>query len=253
VGDLMAAPLYDKRRAVYRSLWNAMRVTRQPEAVTAARKLIAGKARYQVIEKSIGVPWYLVAILHMRESGAHFEGVLHNGEKIIGTGRKTKLVPAGRGPFNTWEDAAIDALKLKGYQKITDWCIERIAYCAESFNGWGYFWKGVPSAYLWSGSSVYKGGKYVADGVWDASAQDKQLGAMVVLRAMMDLDNTIRPGFAGSVPPAVKKAVGTIAAGGALATAAKGKGMSHSDALMSGAALIIAIAVVFLLARWITK
>jgi hypothetical protein len=55
------------------------------------------------------------------------------------------------------------------------------------------------------------------------------------------------------IPAAVKKTVGTIAAGGALATAAKGKGMSHSDALMSGAALIIAIAVVFLLARWITK
>jgi hypothetical protein len=55
------------------------------------------------------------------------------------------------------------------------------------------------------------------------------------------------------VPAAVKKTIGTIAAGGALATAAKGNGMSHSDALMAGAALIIAIVVVFLLARWITK
>jgi hypothetical protein len=55
------------------------------------------------------------------------------------------------------------------------------------------------------------------------------------------------------VPAAVTKTVGTVAAGGALATAAKGKGASSTEALMAGAALIIAIVVVFLIARQITK
>jgi hypothetical protein len=55
------------------------------------------------------------------------------------------------------------------------------------------------------------------------------------------------------VPAAVKKTVGTIAAGGALATAAKGKGASHTEAMLCGVALIVAIVAVFLIVRKFKK
>lgn len=87
----------------------------------AANKAMDYKDRYVRVAKKIGCPWEFIAAIHMRESNAHFGGVLHNGEKIIGTGRKTKLVPRGKGPFDSWEEAAIHALKMKNLHKIKDW------------------------------------------------------------------------------------------------------------------------------------
>jgi lysozyme family protein len=177
----------------YAEQWAQMQIEpgKLPVLDAVARKLIRKKPVYQKVEARLGVPWFFIAVLHNRESGANFAGVLHNGEHIIGTGRKTRLVPAGRGPFESWEEAAIDALTLKGLQRITDWSIERICYEGERFNGWGYRSKGVPSAYLWSFSNIYKGGKYVADHVWSSSARDQQAGIMPLLKRMMVLDPSI--------------------------------------------------------------
>ena len=177
----------------YAEQWELMEI--EPGKIqvldTIARRLIAKKPTYQKVENQLGVPWFFIAVLHNRESSANFAGVLHNGEHIIGTGRKTRLVPAGRGPFDTWEAAAIDALTLKGLHRITDWSIERVCYEGERFNGWGYRNKGVPSAYLWSFSNIYKGGKYVADHVWSSTAKDQQAGIMPLLKRMMVLDPSI--------------------------------------------------------------
>ena len=161
------------------------------DTVEIAKKAIASKARYQAVEKISGVPWYLIAILHMRESDADFDTYLGNGQSIH---RKTTIVPAGRGPFSTWEAGAIDALAYDGLDKIKIWPIDRIAYECERFNGMGYRSHGVPSAYLWSWSNIYKGGKYVSDGVWSSSAIDRQCGTMPMLKAMASLDSTIQIG-----------------------------------------------------------
>ncbi len=188
----------------YAEQWADMEIEpgKVPVLDAIARKLIGKKAAYQKVENALGVPWFFIAVLHNRESGGNFAGVLHNGEHIIGTGRKTRLVPAGRGPFESWEEAAIDALTLKGLQRITDWSIERVCYEGERFNGWGYRNKGVPSAYLWSFSNIYKGGKYVADHVWSATARDQQAGIMPLLKRMMVLDPSI--GFAKTSAPKPK-------------------------------------------------
>lgn len=173
---------FEGLKAEYSSLLKRMKVTRQMEASTAAARLYEKRARYINVEKKTGVPWRLIAVLHNRESGANFDGVLHNGEHIIGKGKKTKLVPAGRGPFETWEEAAVDALKLKGFDKITDWSRERMCFCAESFNGFGYRqYRGIPSPYLWAGSNIYVKGKYVKDHKYDPNEVDRQLGCIVVL------------------------------------------------------------------------
>lgn len=199
---MATAPKFADRRTVYARQWADMEIDpgRTAQIDKAARQLIASKARYQIVASRVNVPWFFIACTHWREASGSFAGVLHNGERIIGKGVKTKLVPAGRGPFATWEAAAIDALTIPPHdmRKVNIDGIERFAYECEKYNGFGYYFKGVPSAYLWSFSSIYKGGKYVADGKWSSSAMDIQIGVMPLLRRMMVLDATI--GFGAPLP-----------------------------------------------------
>ena len=202
-----------KLKAEYESLWASCEIDYEPRiADSAAARLLKSKGRYQKVEALTGVPWYWIAIVHEREAGGSFSGVLHNGEKIIGTGRVTKLVPANRGPFSTWEEAAVDALTIKGLNKGVEWNVGRFWYECERFNGFGYRYKGVPSPYLWSHTNHYKdfsgdagdpgGGKYTADHVYSPNVHDKQLGAAAVLIALMKLDSSIAFGRPSPQPPA---------------------------------------------------
>jgi lysozyme family protein len=251
----MAAPTFAQLKARYTQFWRDMSVhsNRVPTLDAIARKLLANKARYQKVEAKIRVPWWFIAILHNRESSGNFAGVLHNGEHIIGTGKKTRLVPAGRGPFSTWEEAAEDALKMKGLHKITDWSVERVCYEGERFNGFGYYFRGVPSAYLWSFSNIYQGGKYIADGVWSAAARDAQAGIMPLLARMMKLDSSIRfsqpltaPAPTSSKAPEVATIGGGIAGGAGAVTVAVDQGASGSTI-----ALIVVLAIVVTIAAFV--
>lgn len=183
----MAEPSFAKLKPVYRQRWDGARLNRASSSDELARRILKLKPRYTPVEKQTGVPWWWIAVTHMRESSCNFAGVLHNGEHIIGTGRKTRLVPAGRGPFSSWEQAAIDAIRLKGLHRITDWCIERALYECERFNGWGYYWKKQPSPYVWAGTTFYRSGKYVRDGVYDPSHVDTQLGCAAVLKSLQKM------------------------------------------------------------------
>lgn len=180
-------PTFANMEKGYHNLWVQMKITRTAQVEKAARKIISLKDRYLAVEQMVGTPWYMIGALHMREDSNNFAGVLHNGEHIIGTSRKTRLVPAGRGPFSTWEEAAVDALKLKGHDKINDWSIERVLFESEKFNGWGYLGKGN-SPYLWAGSNLYTGGKYVRDHVYSRSAVDPQLGVAPVIKRILELE-----------------------------------------------------------------
>lgn len=166
----------------------------------AARLVLKGRERYLAVQRATGVPWDFIGVLHYREKSCNFAGVLHNGEKIIGTGRKTTLVPAGRGPFATWEEAAIDALRIKGLPALKDWSLPRIAFEAERFNGFGYRNKGKPTPYVWSGTNKYLSGKYIADHVYSAAEVDKQLGIMPILLKVRELSRELP-----DVIPAVKR------------------------------------------------
>ncbi|MFG1205552.1 peptidoglycan-binding protein [Xanthobacter flavus] len=177
------APEYARR-------WAAMQIkpakVRSLDAV--ARKIIAGKAEYQRVEVDTGVPWAVVGVLHNREASCDFNGILHNGEKILGTGRKTRLVPKGRGPFKTWHEAALDAIAIKGWDKNTVWSIEFFLFASEVFNGMGYRAHGVPSAYLWSFSDQYLKGKYVADHDFNPDVVDQQMGVAPLMKRLFILD-----------------------------------------------------------------
>src|SRR4051812_28350724 len=96
----------------------AIKPARQAEFAHLAAQLVANKTRYQEVEKWTGVPWYMVAVLHMRESDADFNTYLGNGDPLH---HVTTHVPRGRGPFKTFVAGAIDALKFDGLTTVHDW------------------------------------------------------------------------------------------------------------------------------------
>jgi lysozyme family protein/peptidoglycan hydrolase-like protein with peptidoglycan-binding domain len=170
-----------------------IRPSRLDEANAAARRAISGKTTYQQIEQRTGVPWTFVALCHYRESDFDFDTYLGNGQSLH---RVTTLVPKGRGPFPTFADGAVDALRIQDFVGASDWGIARMLFRLEAFNGFGYHAKGVNSPYLYGGSTLYgppdaRAGKYIRDHVFDPSVVDPQLGTAVVLRAMMTLDPSI--------------------------------------------------------------
>lgn len=166
--------------------WGRAKFTRSTQIEKQAAKIRAVKNRYETVAAKTGVPWDVIAVIHYRESSGNFAGVLHNGQKIIGKGTKTTIVPKGRGPFATWEEAAVDALmKCHPYLgKNDDWSLGTTLDKLEAYNGLGYRKKGLPSPYLWAGTDQYTSGKYVADGKFSASTVDSQLGVAALLIAL---------------------------------------------------------------------
>ena len=59
------------------------------------------RSTYEDVGKAVGAAWWMIAVLHLREAGERDVGrwlcVLHNGEKIIGAGRKTSSCPKAAG------------------------------------------------------------------------------------------------------------------------------------------------------------
>ena len=149
-------------------------------------KFEASKKRYQVVSENCQFPIDLLFALHYREASCSFAGVLHNGEKIIGTGKKTKLVPAGRGPFESWEEAAIDAIMMKKSLFPSEWTLANKLAFAERFNGLGYRKTGELSPYVFAGTNFHdETGKYVADGKYSSTAPEKQLGVAAILLGLV--------------------------------------------------------------------
>jgi len=185
-------PSYNDMKLGYRNLWEAATLKRVETVNKAAGAIIRDRARYEVIEARTGVPWFWIACAHHRESNRDFRGILHNGERIIGTGRKTKLVPKGRGPFSSWEEAAVDALTAKPHalHTINQWSIERCLYEFERYNGWGYNGK-INSPYVWAATSQQQRGKYVRDGKFDSNHWDAQLGCAALLKSLVQKDQSV--------------------------------------------------------------
>lgn len=167
--------------------WNNCHVPadKGPTFASVANRLTApaAKARYQAVEKLTGVPWWFIAVVHEREASQNWNTQLGQGDPL---NRKSTHVPKGRGPFNTWEDGAVDALVncAPFASKNTDWTPGGALAMLEKYNGLGYFNKGVPSPYIWAGTDQYTKGKYVADGVYDPNAVDTQLGCAGLLKFM---------------------------------------------------------------------
>ncbi len=191
--DLVALQAANARR------WASAKLTRDFAAV--ARHLVApgAKAKYQKVSAKTGVPWPIIAVIHERECSQNWMGSLAQGDPW---NRVSIHVPAGRGPFVSWEEAAVDALVncAPHAARNRDWSIGAALTKLEEYNGLGYAARGRPSPYIWSGTDQYRCGKYLRDGIYDPDVVDSQLGCAGLLMAMMALDSSIS--FSHAAPPA---------------------------------------------------
>lgn len=146
--------------------------------------------RYLAIQhqRENGMPAPIIAAIHGRESSWDFTRHLHEGSPLT---HRTRDVPKGRpltpDPPYTFEQSAEDALYLLKREHLVHWSSSTAALDAiESYNGLGYrkYHPDVPSPYLWSGTSHYSRGKYVADGRYSATAPDAQPGVAAILLRM---------------------------------------------------------------------
>lgn len=183
--------------------WVNARATRNFSAI--AKRLTAPEVRirYQAVTGKTGVPWPVIAVIHERECSQDWTRSLAQGDPWD---RVSVHVPAGRGPFKSWEDAAIDALNdcspYAGRNK--DWSIGALLTKLEEYNGLGYAARGAPSPYVWAGTDQYRSGKYVRDGIYDPNVIDSQAGCAGLLMAMKALDPTITLATAAQAPVASK-------------------------------------------------
>jgi lysozyme family protein len=173
--------------------WNAAQIrpawkSRIDDAVS---RYLRTRPHYQRIENmrpAPSVPARVIFVLHGRESTWNFGKHLHEGSPLSG---RTRWIPKGRPkrgtpPF-TFEQSAEDALYLLKDMENWNWSnMESLLQNIETYNGLGYqkYRKGTPSPYLWSGTTVYERGKYVADGRFSAIAVDKQIGCAAILKAL---------------------------------------------------------------------
>lgn len=158
----------------------------QPDTVhRLARHLASLTSRYEAVSRAtaVPVPWLLAIDYH--ESSNDPKTYLGNGDPIIGTGRRTVNVPAGRGPFSTWDDGALDALvSLHG---AGPWSLVYGIWQAERWNGFGYRRHNTPSAYLWGSTDIYIGGGFPADGKWDPNYHTRQIGVVPLFAVLGEL------------------------------------------------------------------
>lgn len=187
----MAITLTAALRREYERLFETcqIRPDRQRDVESIAKQLARDRERYEAVTARQGVPWTFVAVVHQMESSGNFSRHLHNGDPLTA---RTVQVPKGRpkrgSPPFTWEESAADALALKRLSGSTDWSLAGMLYQLERYNGWGYrlHHPHVLSPYLWSFSTHYQSGKYVADGRWSETAVSKQCGAAVLLRRLAE-------------------------------------------------------------------
>ena len=182
----------DALRAAERQRWAVAKVLRPAAFAAVARRLVApdAKMRYVAVANQTSVPWPVIAVIHERECAQDWEGSLAQGDRWD---RISTHVPKGRGPFPTWQAAAVDALTncAPFAARNKDWGIGGALVMLEEYNGLGYASRGIASPYIWSGTDQYHGGKYVRDGAFDPHAFDQQLGCAGLLKAMMQLDPSI--------------------------------------------------------------
>lgn len=178
--------------SIQRTRWSQIKI--KPQFEIAANKAVMlyerNTSRYETVEKmrSNGVSAPVLFALHYRESDNDFTCHPHEGSSLA---HRTRYVPKGRlpppkEPPYKWEVSAEDAYyvadRLQGDWSDMVWAFNSI----ERFNGMGYKKRGIPSPYVWSGTQYYTSGKFVSDGHFSASAVDKQLGCLAILKRMQE-------------------------------------------------------------------
>jgi lysozyme family protein len=160
----------------------------------AAGTILRHRARYEAVAAQVNIPWYVIGVIHMRESSCNFSRNLANGQPL---NQVTTIVPIGLGPWKTWEDSAIDILKRKGWHNVGDWHLASTLEHLERYNGRGYRAKSVTrpivgdnrpinTPYLWALTNRYTVGKFVADGRYSPTHEDGQAGCAAIMLVLKE-------------------------------------------------------------------
>lgn len=169
--------------------WNSAKLN--PAWSIALDKLVSRYQRTQATYVQIqnmrpnGIPAAVCFGLLYRESDNDMTCSPAQGDSLS---RRSTHVPRGRipnvEPPYTFLQAAEDSYYSPqlDHMDAKDWSsIGAALDNSEGFNGWGYRNRGMVSPYVWSGTSVYQRGKFVADGRLDRSFVDKQAGVAAIL------------------------------------------------------------------------
>jgi uncharacterized protein (TIGR02594 family) len=200
-------PKFSDIAAEYKTLWETaiVRTEKADEVAKAAESLRGLKSKYDEVSVATTVPWFVIGMIHSLEAGFDVNSHLHNGDSLAAVTRRVpKGHPKNGSPPFTWTASAIDALLLKGLQKVGKdaWSVERIAYELERYNGFGYrdHHPSVKSPYLWSFTNHYTKGKYVGDHQFDPNEPSKQVGAMAILKQLV-AEKVVSLTMQDAVPP----------------------------------------------------
>lgn len=165
-----------------------------------------GLPRYRVVVRRSGFLFekpdhaeafaWIIGFLHFKEATCDFSAILHNGQRgLIGPdaikhNRKSTIVPKGVGPFLTWEDSAVDALKeARRWRQIKDAIkdVGELLGICERYNGAAYLSKTSPagaenSPYLWARSNINDDfGKFPRDHYFDPKTPTNKTTGLAVL------------------------------------------------------------------------
>jgi lysozyme family protein len=152
-------------------------------------KIVKNKSIYKAIANEIGCPLAMVPLIHTKESGSDlgvFKIYLGNGQPY---NKKTTIVPKGRGPFGSFTEGAIDALKYKKIDKMKIESLEHMLFVLEGFNGYGYRQYGINSPYIYSHTSLYTKGLFVSDGVFDKKKASENIGCLALYKLLCEADD----------------------------------------------------------------
>ncbi len=184
-------PLTPTLKSQYENLFKTCKINapRAADVDALATQVASHQDRYAAVGDAVGVPWYVVGVIHLLEGSLRFDTHLFNGDPL--TARTVHYPPGmpktGKPPF-TWEQSATEALKHAGLDAWNDWSVGGTLYVLERYNGSGYINRKpkINTPYVWSFCQHYKKGKYVKDGVFSATAVSEQCGAGVILRRLVD-------------------------------------------------------------------
>lgn len=162
-----------------------IRDSRKTVLSTVAKRVLAFKQEfYDPVEEALGIPWYVIGALDMREANFDHLAYLGNGDPL---NKPTKHVPKNRGPFLNWFSGAIDSLKLDAFDSLPPgghWDIVTALIKCELFNGSGYAKHAMPSPYVWAATNIQVPGKYTSDGHFDPNVMDVQPGCAALFLAL---------------------------------------------------------------------
>lgn len=169
---------------------STLRLVHENDVAKAAATLFSNRSRYEAVEAETEIPWTMIGVIHGLESSFNFEKHLHNGDTLSA---RTVHVPVGRPvagepPF-TWEQSAEDALSK--VWRPSSWNMGSALHFLEMYNGLGYRIHNIYSPYVWSFTSAYTSGKFVADRSFDPDAVSEEAGAAAILKALEKLGVTL--------------------------------------------------------------